>query len=198
MAIGVDGIFLSMVSPESGEYLTANVYTVDGVYEADGVTLRRLSIGQLVMAICLQRASQLEVGYSDKTTGKHVDGIIDMMSDIELASEQLELMTKIENEVLDHNVNLAKSTLTYNGRTWTYYNFLDTIMELDTIPSTANKDSAEFLTSLEAKMDQKNSFSQQTMIELQSFTNKRDQAYDMVSNVLKSINTTLIGNVNNM
>ena len=32
MAIGVDQIYLSMTSPETGEYLTANVYTVDGVF----------------------------------------------------------------------------------------------------------------------------------------------------------------------
>ena len=51
MAIGVDQIYLSMTSPDTGEYLTANVYTVDGVCEADGVTPRCLSIGQLVMAI---------------------------------------------------------------------------------------------------------------------------------------------------
>ena len=36
------------------------------------------------------------------------------------------------------------------------------------------------------------------MIELQSLTNKRDQSYDMISNVLKSLNTTIIGNINNM
>ena len=60
MAIGVDQIYLSMTSPDTGEYLTANVYTVDGVYEPDGVTPRRLSIGQLVMALCLQRAAALE------------------------------------------------------------------------------------------------------------------------------------------
>ena len=47
-------------------------------------------------------------------------------------------------------------------------------------------------------MDSKNSFSQQTMIQLQSQTTKRDQAYDMVSNVLKSVNSTLIGNANNL
>ena len=41
MAIEVDQIYLSMTSPETGEFLTANVYTVDGVYEADGVTPRR-------------------------------------------------------------------------------------------------------------------------------------------------------------
>ena len=51
MAFSVDQIYLSMQNPETGEYLTADVYTVDGVYEADGVTLRRLSVGQLVMAL---------------------------------------------------------------------------------------------------------------------------------------------------
>ena len=56
----------------------------------------------------------------------------------------------------------------------------------------------DFITKLEAKMDEKNTFSQQTMIELQSLTAKRDQSYDMISNVLKSINTLLVGNANNM
>jgi hypothetical protein len=47
-------------------------------------------------------------------------------------------------------------------------------------------------------MDEKNTFSQQKMIELQSLTNKRDQSYDMVSNILKSLNNVIIGNVNNL
>ena len=46
-------------------------------------------------------------------------------------------------------------------------------------------------------MDEKNSFSQKTMIELQSLTQKRDQSYDMISNVIKSLNTVLVSNVNN-
>ena len=36
------------------------------------------------------------------------------------------------------------------------------------------------------------------MIELQSITNKRDQAYDMISNILKSFNTILTATVNNI
>ena len=63
MAIGVDQIYLSMTSPETGEYLTANVYTVDGVTNADG-SRRLLSIGGLVMALCLKRAHDLEMGYA--------------------------------------------------------------------------------------------------------------------------------------
>ena len=32
----------------------------------------------------------------------------------------------------------------------------------------------------------------------QSATSKRDQAYDMISNILKSLNTVLVGNANNI
>ena len=187
MAIGVDQIYLSMASPDTGEYLMANGYTVDGVYEADGVTPRVLSIGQLVMAICLQRAAELE------------GSIIDKMATMELASTQLELMTEIESNILASDVNMSTKTVTYNGRQYTYYAFLTEVMEIENVPrGTANADSADLLTAIEAKMDAKNTFSQQTMIELQSLTAKRDQSYDMISNVLKSLNTVLVGNANNM
>ena len=56
----------------------------------------------------------------------------------------------------------------------------------------------DLITEIESKMDSLNSFSQQKMIELQSETNKRDQAYDMITNILKSMNTVQVGIVNNM
>ena len=72
-------------------------------------------------------------------------------------------------------------------------------MEIENVPrGTANADSTDLLTAIEAKMDAKNTFSQQTMIELQSLTAKRDQSYDMISNVLKSLSTVMTANVNNM
>ena len=61
-----------------------------------------------------------------------------------------------------------------------------------------NKDNANFINDLEQAMDARNSINQRTMIELQSATNKRDQSYDMISNILKSLNTVLTGTVNNM
>ena len=187
MAIGVDQIYLSMQSTDTGEYLMANVYTVDGVYEVDGKTPRLLSIGQVVMALCLQRAAQLETD------------IVGKMNTLEDITEQLELMTEIETAVLEGSVNMSSRKVTYGGVEYTYYQFLAEIVGVDDVPTgTANADSSEFLSALEAAMDSKNSFSQQTMIELQSQTTKRDQAYDMVSNILKSINTTLVGNINNM
>jgi hypothetical protein len=82
----------------------------------------------------------------------------------------------------------------------TYYEFLTTYTDVENVPETGtvNAKSTDFLAALETEMDSKNSFSQQTMIQLQSQTTKRDQAYDMVSNVLKSVNNTLVGNANNL
>lgn len=187
MSMDVDQIYLSMRSPTTGEYLTANVYTVDGVYEADGVTPRLLSISQVVMALCLNRAAKLEAE------------VIKRMNSIEDTSTQLELMTQIENAILEDDVNMSSKKVNYKGTQYSYYQFLTEIMDMEYVPTgTVNADSSDFISSLEAKMDEKNTFSQKTMIELQSFTSKRDQSYDMISNVLKSINTVLVSTVNNM
>ena len=185
MAIGTVEFDRSMVNPGAVLYNTSRAYTVDGVANEDG-SLKHLSIGQLVMAICLQRAASME------------NSIIEKMTDMENASAQLELMTQIENEILAGTVNLDDKSLQYNGNSYTYKNFLTVIMKMSDVPASANASSTDFITKLEAKMDEKNSFSQQSMIELQSLTNKRDQSYDMISNVLKSLNTTLVGNANNM
>ena len=207
MAIGIDTFDLSMTSPDTGRYLTANFYTVDGVTNADG-SLRQLSIGQLVMAICLNRASKLETD------------IIALMEEMNSTSAKLEVLTEIETEVLKwpdelkqagtsarslNNYNVSSDNAAYPGGT-----FKTALVDMGVIANgisyvrvSGNPDSDDimyddFITALESKMDEKNTFSQQKMIELQSLTNKRDQSYDMISNVLKSLNTTIIGNINNM
>ena len=210
MAIGTVEFDLSMVDQETGRRLTARAYTVDGITNADG-TLRELSIGQLVMALCLDRASKLEAS------------IIALMEEMNSTSSQLEAMTEIEQTIVDFAASqqstreykslktLYLTTAPYNGVS--YYDFLTDSRygvgidfgpnlpeavwinsETDVVEIKFN----DFITKIEAKMDEKNSFSQQKMIELQSQTSKRDQAYDMISNVLKSLNTVLVGNANNM
>ena len=207
MAIGIDTFDLSMTSPDTGRYLTANFYTVDGVTNADG-SLRQLSIGQLVMAICLNRASKLETD------------IIALMEEMNTTSAQLKALTEIETEVLKwpdelkeagtsarslNNYNVSSDNAAYPG-----VKYKTALVDMGVIANgisyvrvSGNPDSDDimyddFITALESKMDEKNTFSQQKMIELQSLTNKRDQSYDMISNVLKSLNTTIIGNINNM
>ncbi|MBQ3808820.1 MAG: hypothetical protein II840_12800 [Kiritimatiellae bacterium] len=198
MAIGTVEFDLSMVSPESGEFLTARAYTVEGVENPDG-SLRQLSIGQLVMAICLSRASKLEAD------------IIALMEEMSTTSAQLADMTKIEQAVIDdfaanqngHAYNLNNVTVTSSTsavkllRDLGVINSTQQYVRNDSILSNADIMYDDFITEIESKMDEKNSFSQQKMIELQSLTNKRDQSYDMISNVLKSLNTTMTGIVNN-
>ena len=106
-------------------------------------------------------------------------------------------MTEIEETVLAGTVNMNSTKLTYNGLPYSYKDFLTNVMGMIGVPDSASAGSTDFISALEAKMDEKNSFSQQKMIELQSMTSKRDQAYDMVSNVLKSLNTVLVGIANN-
>ena len=207
MAIGIDTFDLSMTSPDTGRYLTANFYTVDGVTNADG-SLRQLSIGQLVMAICLSRASKLEAD------------IIALMEEMNATSAELKIMTTIEEKVVGWTTadpqphpgyeHLYHDTISGTGTNYDGKTYMDVLRSMGIIGDgiecvrwSGNKDPNDimyddFVTALESKMDEKNTFSQQKMIELQSLTNKRDQSYDMISNVLKSLNTTIIGNINNM
>ena len=198
MAIGTVEFDLSMVSPQTGEFLTARAYTVEGVENPDG-SLRQLSIGQLVMAICLNRASMLE------------SQIIALMDEMNTTSQHLADMTTIEKAVIDefaanqngHAYNLDNISITSSTsaiqflRDQGVLNSSQVYVRNDEILSVADIMYDDFITEIESKMDEKNSFSQQKMIELQSLTNKRDQSYDMISNVLKSLNTTMTGIVNN-
>ena len=195
MAIETVEFNLSMTDPDSGEYLTANTYSLT-VKDADGATetlLTNLSIGQLVMALCLERAVAKE------------KEIIDIMNSLNLTSSQLEALTTIETDAVaatdSSKLKLKEKTLTYDGDSYTYYAFLDKVIKLDSVPETVGPSDEEYntlITALEQAMAQRNSINQQTMIELQSSTSKRDQAYDMISNILKSLGNVLTGTVNNM
>jgi len=218
MAIEIGTFDLSMTNPETGRYLTANFYTVDGVTDANGA-LRQLSIGQLVMAICLQRAYLLEEGELDAATGKRTKGIIPLMEEMNSTSAELAIMTTIEEKVIGWTTaspqphpgyeHLYHDTISGTGTEYDGKTYMDVLRSMGVIGDgiecvrwSGNQDPndimyTDFITALESKMDEKNTFSQQKMIELQSLTNKRDQAYDMISNVLKSLNTTMTGIVNN-
>ena len=195
MAIVTVEFNLSMTDPDSGEYLTANTYSLT-VKDADGATetlLTNLSIGQLVMALCLERAVAKE------------KEIIDIMNSLNITSSELEALTTIETDAVaatdSSKLKLKEKTLTYDGDSYTYYAFLDEVIKLDSVPETVGPSDEEYntlITALEQAMDRRNSINQQTMIELQSSTSKRDQAYDMISNILKSLGNVLTGTVNNM
>ena len=206
MGISTVEFNLSMTCPEAcefftpgehfntGEYLTARTYSIT-VKDADGAEeklLENLSIGQLVMALCLERAVAKE------------KEIIETMNSLNTTSSQLEGLTEIETAVVGadgkkgQSVDLGNTSLTYMGSSYSYSAFLEGVIKLSSVPSSANSESSSFITLLEDAMDQRNSINQQTMIELQSSTSKRDQAYDMISNILKSLGNVITGNLNNL
>lgn len=201
MSFATEQIELSLCSPETGLPLTAHVYTLENVKEADGKTLRKMSIGQLVMALCLQRAADLE------------EKVVQLMDSINQNSTLLGGLTDVEKELVKVSAGgkfTATNTFSYNGTTIKYYDFLKTTAGIDGLPdldmdnvggsNTAwSYNNVQTVISLvEDKMDSLNTVSQDTLIQLQSLTAKRDQTYDLVSNVLKSLHTVLAGNANNL
>lgn len=204
-----DKITLSMNSPETGMPLTANVYHVDGIYETDG-SLRDLSIGQLVMAICLDRAAELEAK------------IIEQMERMGRVTDNLEALTAIQEQLVNrgsgnypNNVFSSDFTLQFSYYDSTGTKLIGTytidaehpwssLLGKDgffdkagiSIDSTTSYDDA--VAALTSSMNSLNSVSQKDMIELQSLTSKRDQSYDLISNSIKSLHQVLIGTSNNM
>ena len=179
---GTSAIDLSMCGSD-GQQLTANVYLLEGVQNANG-TLREMSIGQLVMAICLSRATELE----QKIVGK--------MEGLAATSADLETLTALDLDMVNWYNDESN-----RGGTW--YRSAKTSAALDlmgwtTLQNIAYKDLPDKIKEVESKMDSLNSVSQTTLIDIQSLTSKRDDTYSLVSNVLKSLNTVLIGNVNNL
>lgn len=195
-SIEAAGLDLSMSDIDTGMRLQAKTYSIL-VENADGVMetkLTGLSIGQLVMAVCLERAVEKEAE------------IVEIMNTLNNTSTDLEALTEIETAIVGADakstpqqwVDLSTLMLT-NKPDISYQLFLSSVfhVEKDDVQKTANSDSADLITMIEKEMDKRNSINQKTMIDLQSATSKRDQAYDMISNILKSLNTVMTGIVNN-
>lgn len=189
---------LTMRDSETGRILTANVYYVEGIDAP-------LSMGQLVMAICLSRANEVETD------------LIAEMDAVDRASDRINVLTSIQQELVnwydDHNASdmfgYSLSTgwsAEYNGKTYdntTWRRFLIEDCEMSE-EALLNKDQLthdeveDLINIVGDKMDSYNSVSQSKLISIQSLTSKRDQSYDLVTNVLKSFNTQLMGLANNI
>lgn len=198
----VSTINLSMESPETGNLLTANVYRVDGI-------ARELSISELVMAICLNRAAEVE------------DKIVGQMEAMGRTTVNLETLTTLQTVLTEQMTKYSREKITdLNNVTFdppvkaqwydkdgslkttdikTYSNMTDfltktagvTIAEGTTMIS-------EVVTQISSRVDSLNTTNQKDLISLQSWTNKRDQSYELITNMLKSINTVIMGNANNL
>ena len=187
---------LSLINAESGLPLTSNVYDVT----FDDGTRRTMSIGQLVMAICLERATEMEadvIEIMERMAGTTVN--IDALADIQgkivaQTGDDLEGSVFLRDITGDWEVSytdpytgLPKVEVVHNAQVALEY------IGVDTVTGSASL----IIEDIESKLDELNTTSQEQMITLQSQTNKRDQSYEMISNVLKSLFTVMSGVVNN-
>ena len=185
MDFTTDAVNLSIRNAETGKALTANIYCV----QFDDGTSRVMTIAELVMAICLARATEME------------DDVVEIMNQMALTTENIEALSDVEAKVVEQDTtNLSSITgswtvMTDDGETVTATTASGVLGALDIdIASTVD----EIIDNIEAKLDTLNTTSQEQMITLQSQTNKRDQSYEMISNVLKSLFTVMSVIVNNV
>lgn len=195
MAFETGTINLSMRNSETGAKLTANVYYVEGVNDEFGVQ-KPLSMSQLLLAVCMQRASEIE------------KKIIAVMEEMNTNTDTLEGLTVIEAALVDGEADVAKIKRDDIGTPFRWVD--EQTGELKSSQSAGDllkglgihdfdtMDTDTLLTEIEAKMDSLNSISQELLIELQSNTAKRDQCYDFASNGIKSFYTVETGIVNNL
>lgn len=197
-----EAVNLSMRSPETGAYLTSNVYTLEGVTNEDG-TLRLMSISQLVMAICLSRATELEndIVAIMETMAEKTDEL-DRYSRVEadIANWQKDNPTKeLTTDIIAANKDKYPDMYAALGTDANRAAFLSEIGVSDTSKEEWKPDELdELMQKIEEQMDSLNTISQELLIDIQSLTSKRDDTYSLISNVLKSLYTVMTGNVNNL
>lgn len=193
MTFATDTIDLSLTNARTGKPLTASVYDVTF---ADG-SARTMSIGQLVMAICLERA-----------TGMEAD-VISLMEKMADSTVNIDALAAIEKEVVERMAVSDRITMSSVTGSWEVA-YVDAVTNETVTVTVSNAaqalrllgvgesdDAEKMIELIESKLDELNTNSQEQMILLQSQTNKRDQSYEMISNVLKSVFTVMNGVVNN-
>jgi len=180
---------------KSANPLTASVYTLEGVTNADG-SLRLMSIGQLCMAICLQRAAKVELD------------LVGKMNEMAENSASLKTLSDVEQKIADkYNteysgsstsfvVEFPSATLEEFDRLMTSQHGYATGKAPYTISAADSKGNRkitvtssqadQFFTDVEATMDALNTTSQELLIDIESLTAKRDDTYSLVSNLTKS------------
>ena len=193
----VSTIDLSMCDPETGNPITANVYRVDGI-------ARDLSISELVMAICLSRATELEgqIVARMEVMGRTTVNIETLTT---IQSQLAKLMLDGKEKKDDIKINVVNPQwYDDSGKLTTYnplYNYNDLSKFLSAIGITLGEDVQKIddvVARISTKIDSLNTTNQKDLISMQSDTNKRDQSYELITNMLKSIGTTLLGTANNM
>ena len=206
MAFEVETFDLSLRNPTTGAPLTANVYRVEGID-------RPLSMGGLLMAICLRSATDLERQIIEKMEANAATTVaLERMTALQtaLVAWQTEVQGKKETGTarLRADVEQLKAyapDLDLDGYTdWVAYLADESSLGLKLTYPTPEPGGYTYdqITAMVGDvsngMDSFNTISQTEMIDLQALTNRRDERYNLISNGLKSFYTVLGGNANNL
>ena len=189
---------LTIRNPETGRMLTASVYTIEGL---EGT----FSMGQLVFAICLAIGLDRE------------QALVDIMDEANVSTAKLKTLTDIQAALVDwfneagtndkfHLEFGGDVVITYDGRYYGGAEWRDFLwnaceMTYEQLPSKTELTRSEvesLIDSISDRMDSLNAINNDQLIQMQSETSKRDQAFDLLSNILKSFTAELLGNANNM
>ena len=202
---------LSMTNPETGNPLVANLYHVDGI-------ARPLSIAELVMAICLDKATEIEekiVGRMETLSRMTIN--LEALTEVQTALTSL-MMEKKPRPALEYISDLRSWNPAWGGTEpfnlkldWydangvrkscpiTTYDslteFLTTQvgMKLDEKMTTIS----ELVQAVSSRIDELNTTNQKEMIDLQADVAKRDNRYELITNMLKSIGSVNLNAVSN-
>lgn len=206
MAFEVETLDLSLRNPTTGAPLTANVYRVEGID-------RPLSMGGLLMAICLRSATELERQIIEKMEANAATTVsLERMTVLQsaLVAWQTEIQTKKETGTarLGPGVEDLKAyapDLDLDGYTdWVAYLTDESSVGLKLTYPTPGPGGYTYdeitamVGDISNGMDSFNTISQSEMIDLQALTNRRDERYNLISNGLKSFYSVLSGNANNL
>ena len=203
----VDTIDLSSRNDVTGLKNTANVYWVEGID-------RPLPLAQLVMAICFERAAAKEqevvkLMNTLANTTKMIEELAWFENlFVEFADKGIYragVTTTDPNpiwgcdwgKILKSETDLPEGCIWRGGEDGKYGRWTDWLVakfEIKTYPSGSQRQENytpeevnKVLDSIETKLDSLNTTSQKDMIKLQSETTKRDQTYDLITAMVKSI-----------
>ena len=200
---------LSMTNPETGNPLVANLYHVDGI-------ARPLSIAELVMAICLDKATEIEekiVGRMETLSRMTIN--LEALTEVQTALTSL-MVAKSPRPALEYVDDLSNWNPAWgkgpfglkldwydaNGIRQTYP--IETYPQLQQFlaPAGVSLDDklqtiSELVQAVSSRIDELNTTNQKEMIDLQSDVAKRDNRYELITNMLKSIGSVNLNAVSN-
>ena len=199
---------LSLTNSETGNPLVANLYHVDGISRA-------LSIAELVMAICLQKATEIESAIIARMEAQSKMTVnLESLTEIQAAltakmtppnaqTDGLETVAQLRKLAQAFDVSLIwykeDGTLVRGKQGQKTYAEIETFLKstaevkIDSGMTTI----AEVVQAVSSRIDELNTTNQKEMIELQSDVAKRDNRYELITNMLKSIGTMNLNVVSN-